>query len=245
MIYFECPDCAEELSAPASLAGEILQCPICAAQAKVPLAEAEPPGEETSLAAIEDDLYHASPEVRVKALRALANHVEGNADAVRMLVRKFRDRDRNVRDVVLGSLLAMKRPELAGTVIRELGAHWSSDVQLREAVFDLTKFGPEAAGPLIEILDETVHYPRRYDPAVVRAVVMLLAEWKQEQAIPLLAKMFRTHFDLHVRDEAAYSLVRVGKPEQWTEIKGLPAGQKRTQGRNLAKAVMAERNIRA
>jgi len=245
MIYFECPECAEELSAPSSLAGEVLQCPVCAAQATVPSPDSAPSGQKRPLKDIDDDLYHATPEVRGRAVQALADHVGDSAEAVHMLIRKFRDRDRNVRDAVMRVLLAMNRPELAGMVVRELGAHWSSDVLLREAVFDLIKFGPAAAGSLIDILDETVHYPRRYDPAAVRASVMLLAEWNQDQAIPLLAKMFRRHFDLHVRDEAAYSLAMVGKPEQWKEIKALPKDQKRVQGRNLAKAVMAERNIRA
>ena len=103
MIYFECSGCAEELSVPASLAGEILQCPVCAAQVKVPFPQAKPPEEQVSLAVIEDDLYHASPDVRVKAVRALSRQVEGNPDAVRMLVRKFRDRDRSVRDAVLSA----------------------------------------------------------------------------------------------------------------------------------------------
>ena len=243
MIYFECPDCKEELSAPSSLAGQVVQCPVCSAQATVPLPADDSADVQTSLAALDDELYHPNPEVRIKAIRTLAKLVGKDDQVVRTLARKFRDHDRNVRDAVIRALLALGRPEVVGMVVRELGGHWSSDVMLREAVFEMAKFGSQAAGSLVEILVETVHYPRRYDPHAVRATVMLLGEWKHVEAIPLLVEMFRRHFDLHVRDEAAYCLARIGKPDEWAEVKKLPADKKRMQARNLAKAVMAERNI--
>ena len=243
MIYFECPDCKEELSAPSSLAGEVLECPVCRTRATVPRPADDSSEEQVSLASLDDELYHPNPDVRVKAVMTLGKLARKDDEVVRALVRKFRDHDRNVRDAAMRALLDIGQPEIVGMLVRELGGHWSSDVLLREAIFDLTKFGRKAAGSLIEILNETVHYPRRYDPHAVRATVMLLGEWKYVEAIPLLAKMFRSHFDLHVRDEAAYCLALIGKPAEWKEVKKLPAGMKRTQARNLAKAVMEERNI--
>lgn len=243
MIYFECPECREELSVPACLAGEAQQCPVCAAQVLAPSPEPAPADGEIDMAAVAEDLQHPNPDVRVKAVKTLAAHGGNSDETVQMLVHKFRDRDRDVRDAVAMALLDIGQPQIVGMVVRELGAHWSADVLCREAVFDLVKFGPGAADSLLDILDETNHYPRRYEPEAVRAAVMLLGELGQVGSIPLLAKMFRRHFDLHVRDQAACSLAMIGKPEDWQAIESVPAGERRMAARRLAKRVMAERNV--
>jgi len=195
------------------------------------------------LDAIAEDLNHPNADVRVKAVRALAVHNPGDASALQMLAHKFRDRNRDVRDAVIMALLEINQPHVVGMVVRELGGHWSSDVLLREAVFDLIKFGPPAAPSLLEILDETNHSPTKHEPQAVLAAIILLGELDYEPAIPLLAKMFRRHFDLHVRDEAAYALAMIGLPDRWAEIQDMPAGKKRPHARKLAKQVMAMRNV--
>ena len=241
MISYECPECGEELMVPASLAGEVQQCPVCGVRTEVPPPQPEP--QDVDLAALTEDLNHPNADVRVKAVKMLAVHSHGDAGALQMLAHKFRDRSRDVRDAVIMALLEVNQPHVVGMLVRELGGHWSSEVLLREAVFDLIKFGPPAAPSLLEILDETNHNPRKYEPQAVLAAVILLGELAHEPAIPLLAKMFRRHFDLHVRDEAANAMAMIGLPDRWKDIKDMPAAKKRPHARTLAKEVMAMRNV--
>ena len=243
MISYECPECGEELSVPTSLAGEMQHCPVCGMRTEVPQPQPQPQPGGVDIEAIAENLRHPNADVRVKAVKALAAHGHGDASALQMLAHKFRDHNRDVRDAVIMALLDIGQPHVVGMVVRELGGHWSSEMLLREAIFDLIKFGPPAAPSLLEILDETNHNPRRYEPQAVLAAVILLGDLGHEPAIPLLAKMFRRHFDLHVRDEAAYAMAMIGLPDRWQDIKGMSAGKKRPHARKLAKEVMAQRNV--
>jgi hypothetical protein len=72
---------------------------------------------------------------------------------------------------------------------------------------------------------------------------MILGLLGEQKAMSLIAKMFRRHFDIHVRDEAAYSLVMIGRPEQWQEITALPASKRRSPAREQAKEVIKENHI--
>jgi len=239
MIEFDCPECGEPLSVPESLAGEILQCPICSTGSKVPSADLEP----LDIEAVTEELHHPNANIRIKAVKTLGKHGAEDDEILRMLAHRFRDRDRDVRSAVMTALLSIDKPEIASMVVKELGGHWSSDVLLREAVFEMVKFGPAACEPLLRILEETNHNLRQYEPSAVLATVIILGELAYEPAIPMLAKMFRRHFDLHVRDEAAYAMAMIARPEEWQAIQSLPSGDKRTKARNLAKQVMARRNV--
>lgn len=239
MIDFECPECGEPLSVPKSLVGEILQCPICGTGTIVPSPDLEP----LDVEAIRAELKHPNPSVRIKAVKTLAKYGDENREVLAMLTHRFRDLDRDVRSAVMTALLSIGKPEIASMVVKELGGHWSSEVLLREAVFEMVKFGTEACEPLLRIIEETNHNLRQYEPSAVLATVIILGELGYEPAIPMLAKMFRRHFDLHVRDEAAYAMAMIGRPDEWRAIQRLPGGEKRTKARNLAKEVMAQRNV--
>jgi HEAT repeat protein len=128
-------------------------------------------------------------------------------------------------------------------LVRDLGGHWVSQAIVHETVREMVKFGPSAGEPLIEILTETNKNPRKYEPDAIKAAIMILGLLGEQKALALIAKMFRRHFDIHVRDEAAYSLVMIGRPKKWREIIAMPEAQRRSPAREQAKEVIKENHI--
>jgi len=242
MIEFKCPQCGEDLSVPSCLAGQSERCLHCRQTVRVPvdtLAE----GASVNLDAIIQSLQSPDAKVRVEGADALGRC--GGPHAVEMLVKAFRDDNKFVREQVMDSLRRIGDPEGVAMLARKLGGQWASEALVHETVRGLVKFGPKAAGPLIDILAEINKHPYKYEPETVRAAVMILGRLGEKAAIELLAKMFRRHFDIQVRDEAAYSLAMIGKPGEWHSLQGEPADRRRGPARELAKQVMRENHILA
>ena len=203
-----------------------------------------PPVEEPAETSVDDlarQLHHHDTKVRCQAAAELGKLK--SLKAIELLVGAFRDADKFVREQTTDSLRQIGDPRAVGMLVRDLGEHWVSPAVVHEAVRELVKFGQPAAEPLIEILTETNKNPRKYEPDAVRAAVMILGLLGEHKALALIAKMFRRHFDIHVRDEAAYSLVMIGRPEQWRDISALPANQRRSPSREHAKEIIQENHI--
>ena len=226
------------MTAPASLAGRTEKCPSCLEITTVP---SEKVPAEANLDNLAQELRHPDTKVRCRAAAQLGKCK--SLKAIELLVGAFRDRDKFVREQTTDSLRQIGDPRAVGMLVRDLGGHWVSSAIVHEAVRELVKFGPAAGEPLIEILTETNKNPRKYEPDAVRAAIMILGLLGEQKAMSLIAKMFRRHFDIHVRDEAAYSLVMIGRPEQWQDIAALPESKRRSPAREQAKEVIKENHI--
>jgi HEAT repeat protein len=238
MITFKCLKCGTPMTVPASLVGQTEECPECMESMVVP-ARAEP--KEADLDNLSKQLHHPETKVRCKAAAQLGNCK--SLKAVELLVGAFRDHDKFVREQVTDSLRKIGDPRGVGMLVRDLGGHWVSAAIVHEAVRELVKFGPTAGQPLIDILTETNKNPRKYEPEAIRAAIMILGLLGEQKALTLIAKMFRRHFDIHVRDEAAYSLVMIDRPEQWRDINALAEGKRRSPAREQAKEVIKSNHI--
>jgi len=238
MIEFKCQHCGAALAVPGCLAGKTDECPSCHEVTSVPSEQV--PG-EAELGKLRAQLRHPDPKARCDAAEALG--LCKSLEAIELLVGAFRDPDKFVREQVTDSLRHIGDPRGVGMLVRDLGGHWVSAAIVHEAVREVVKFGRAAGQPLIDILTETNQNPRQYEPEAVRAAVMVLGRLREERALPLIAKMFRRHFDIHVRDEAAYALGMIGRPDEWRAIAGLPEGQRRSPARELAKDVIKENKI--
>jgi len=228
------------MTVPACLVGQIEECPNCFESMMVP-ARAEPT--EADLDDLARQLHHPEVQVRCKAAAEL-----GNCKSIRsieLLVEAFRDQDKFVREQVTDSLRKIGDPRGVGLLVRDLGGHWISQAIVHEAVRELVKFGPGAGEPLIEILTETNKNPRKYEPEAIRAAIMILGLLGESRALTLIAKMSRRHFDIHVRDEAAFSLVMIDRPEEWRKISELPKTRRRAPAREQARQVIKENHILA
>jgi len=240
MIIFKCARCGAPMSVPQCLVGRSERCPSCGADTHVPQHQDTADG-EVDLDALAENLRHPDVKVRFKAAETLGQC--RGPRAVEMLVHAFRDSDRFVRENVMESLRKIGDPYGVEMLVRDLGRHWVSAATVQEAVRELMKFGQTAGDPLIKILTETNKNPREHEPKAVRAAVMVLGRLGEKRAVALLAKMFRRHFDIHVRDEAAHSLAMVSEPEEYKKIQALPEGRRRTPTRELAKRVIRENHI--
>ncbi|MDP7163001.1 MAG: HEAT repeat domain-containing protein [Phycisphaerae bacterium] len=240
MIIFKCARCGVPMSVPQCLAGRSERCPSCGADIHVPQHQDTADG-EIDLDALAGNLRHPDVKVRFKAAETLGQC--RGPRAVEMLVQAFRDSDKFVREIVMESLRKIGDPYGVEMLVRDLGRHWVSAATVQEAVRELVKFGQAAGDPLIKILTETNKNPREHEPKAVRAAVMVLGRLGEKRAASLLAKMFRRHFDIHVRDEAAHSLAMVCEPEEYKKIQALPEGRRRTPTRELAKRVIRENHI--
>jgi len=238
MIAFKCLHCGAHMTVPASLAGQTETCPSCLETTTIP-SKAVPA--EADLNDLAQQLKHPDTKVRCQAAAELGKFK--SLKAIELLVGAFRDRDKFVREQTTDSLRQIGDPRAVGMLVRDLGGHWVSPAIVHEAVREVIKFGPAAGEPLIEILTETNKNPRKYEPDAVRAAVMILGLLGEQKAMSLIAKMFRRHFDIHVRDEAAYSLVMIGRPEQWRDITALPESKRRSPAREQAKEVIKENHI--
>jgi len=239
MIEFKCQHCGANLAVPACLAGQTDECPSCHAETSVPSGKAS--AEADLLKQLSAQLRHPESKVRRQAAEALGRCK--SLEAIRLLVGAFRDPDKFVREQVTDSLRQIGDPRGVGMLARDLGGHWVSAAIVHEAVRELVKFGPAAGQPLIDILTEANQNPRQYEPEAVRAAVMILGRLGEERALSLIAKMFRRHFDIHVRDEAAYALAMIGRPDEWKAIEGLAERRRRSPARELAKDVIKENKI--
>ncbi|MBT3201049.1 MAG: HEAT repeat domain-containing protein [Phycisphaerales bacterium] len=238
MITYKCVHCGEAMTVPACLAGGTEKCPSCTKDTIVP---PKPPVQEVDLDKLGQQLHHPETKVRCKAAEDLGGCK--SLKAIEMLVGAFRDHDKFVRAQVTDSLRKLADPRGVGMLVRDLGGHWVSAAIVHEAVRELVKFGPIAGPPLIEILTETNKNPRKYEPEAIRASIMILGLLGEQKASSLIAKMFRRHFDIHVRDEAAYSLVMIEHPEQWQEITKLPESKRRSPAREEAKQIIKDKHI--
>ncbi|MBL7221844.1 MAG: HEAT repeat domain-containing protein [Phycisphaerae bacterium] len=238
MITFKCLHCGEHMTVPASLAGQTETCPSCLDTMTVPSGKTP---SEADLDNLARQLRHPDTKVRCQAAAQLGKCK--SLKAIELLVRAFRDPDKFVRAQITDSLRQIGDPRAVGMLVRDLGGHWVSPEIVHEAVREVVKFGQPAGEPLIEILTETNKNPRKYEPDAVRAAIMILGLLGEQKALSLIAKMFRRHFDIHVRDEAAYSLVMIGRPEQWQDISALPANKRRSPAREQAKEVIKENHI--
>jgi len=238
MITFKCLHCGASLTVPASLAGQTENCPSCMETTAVPSAKVPTEADLDNLA---QQLRHPDTKVRCQAAAKLGKCK--SLKAIELLVGAFRDPDKFVREQITDSLRQIGDPRAVGMLVRDLGGHWVSSAIVHEAVREVVKFGQPAGEPLIEILTETNKNPRKYEPDAVRAAVMILGLLGERKALSLIAKMFRRHFDIHVRDEAAYSLVMIGRPEQWQDITALPESERRSPAREQAKEVIKENHI--
>ena len=228
------------MTAPACMVGQPEVCPSCAQTTAVPPRKAPSRDDLETLGA---KLRHPDAQTRCQAAAELG--ACQSLEAIEMLVAAFRDNDKFVRAQVTDSLRRIGDPRGVGMLVRDLGGHWVSPAIVHEAVRELVKFGPSAGPPLIEILTETNKNPRKYEPEAVRASIMILGLLGEKQAMTLIAKMFRRHFDIHVRDESAYSLVMIGRPEEWEKILTLPKNKQRSPAREQAKQVIKEKHILA
>ena len=238
MITFNCLHCGVSITVPACLAGQTEKCPSCLETTPVPSEEVST---ETDLDNFAQQLRHPDTKVRCQAAAELGKCK--SLKAIELLVRAFRDHDKFVREQITDSLRKIGDPRAVGMLVRDLGGHWVSPAVMHEVVREVVKFGPSAGEPLIEILTETNKNPRKYEPDAVRAAIMILGLLGEQKAMSLIAKMFRRHFDIHVRDEAAYSLVMIGRPEQWRAITALPKSKRRSPARDQAKEVIKENRI--
>jgi HEAT repeat protein len=238
MITFKCEHCGVPMTVPACLAGQTEKCPSCLEAMIVPSLKVPSEGDMDDLA---KRLHHPDTKVRCQAATDLGKCK--SLKAIELLVGAFRDRDKFVREQATDSLRHIGDPRAVGMLARDLGGHWVSPAIVHEAVRELVKFGEPAGEPLIEILTETNKNPRKYEPEAVRAAIMILGLLGEQKAMSLIAKMFRRHFDIHVRDEAAYSLVMIGRPEQWRNITALPESKRRSPAREQAKEVIKENHI--
>ena len=238
MITYKCEHCDEPMTVPACQTGKIEKCPSCMKDTTVP---AKPPASELDLDKLAQQLHHPETKVRCQAAADLGGC--GSLQAIEMLVGAFRDHDKFVREQVTDSLRKLADPRAVGLLVRDLGGHWVSAAIVHEAVRELVKFGPIAGPPLIEILTETNKNPRKYEPEAIRASIMILGLLGEQKASALIAKMFRRHFDIHVRDESAYSLVMIERPEQWREITKLPDSKRRSPAREQAKQIIKDKHI--
>jgi len=238
MITFKCLHCGASMTVPASLAGRTEKCPSCLEMTTIP---SEKTHAEEDLDDLAQQLRHPDTKVRRQAAAQLGKYK--SLKAIELLVRAFRDRDKFVREQTTDSLRQIGDPRAVGMLVRDLGEHWVSPAIVHETIREVVKFGPAAGEPLIEILTETNKNPRKYEPDAVRAAVMILGLLGEQKAMSLIAKMFRRHFDIHVRDEAAYSLVMIGRPEQWSAISALPESKRRSPAREQAKEVIKENHI--
>ncbi len=226
------------MTVPACLVGQTEECPTCLESMVVP-AKVVPT--EDDLDTLASQLHHPETKIRCKAAAQLGN--SKSIKAIELLVGAFRDHDKFVREQVTDSLRKIGDPRGVGMLVRDLGGHWISAAIVHEAVRELVKFGPTAGEPLIEILTETNKNPRKYEPEAVRAAIMILGLLGEQRALTLIAKMFRRHFDIHVRDEAAYSLVMIDRPEQWRSINELAENKRRSPAREQAKEVIKSNQI--
>lgn len=238
MITFKCLHCGAPMTVPACLAGQTEKCPSCLETMTVP---SKKDLTEADLDNLAQQLRHPDTKVRCQAAATLGKCKF--LKAITLLVGAFSDRDKFVREQAMESLRQIGDPQAVGMLVRALGGHWVSSMIVHEAVRELIKFGPPAGEPLIEILTETNKNPRKYEPDAVRAAIMILGLLGEQKAMSLIAKMFRRHFDIHVRDEAAYSLVMIGRPEQWRNIATLPENKRRSPAREQAKEVIKENHI--
>jgi len=226
------------MTVPACLVGQSEQCPSCLETVTVPSNKAPT---EAELDELGKKLHHPEIKVRCQAAAELGN--SKSLKAIKLLVEGFRDSDKFVREQTTESLRKIGDPRGVGMLVRDLGGHWISPAIVHEAVRELVKFGPAAGEPLMEILTETNKNPRKYEPDAVKAAIMILGLLGEQKAIGLIAKMFRRHFDIHVRDEAAYSLIMIGRPEKWPDIANLSEHQRRSPARAEAKEVIKENHI--
>jgi HEAT repeat protein len=226
------------MTVPACLAGQTEKCPSCQEAMTVPQKEPLP---AVDLEKLEKQLHH--PETAVRCQAAVELGKCKTLKAIELLVGAFRDRDKFVREQATEALRHIGDPRAVGMLVRDLGGHWISPAIVHEVVREVVKFGPPAGQPLIEILTETNKYPRKYEPEAIRAAIMILGLLGEQNAMALIAKMFRRHFDIHVRDEAAYSLVMIGRPEQWVNIAAMPESKRRSPAREQAKEVIKENHI--
>ena len=238
MITFKCLHCGAPMAVPASLAGETEKCPSCLEATTVPSRRIPT---EADLDKLAQQLHHPDTKVRCQAAAELGKCK--SLKAIELLVGAFRDRDKFVREQATDSLRQIGDPRAVGMLVRDLGGHWVSQAIVHEAVRELVKFGQPAGEPLIEILTETNKNPRKYEPEAVRAAIMILGLLGEQKALTLIAKMFRRHFDIHVRDEAAYSLVMIDRPEKWRKISALTETSRRSPARLLAKEVIKDNHI--
>jgi HEAT repeat protein len=238
MITFKCVHCGEPMTVPACLAGEAEECPSCHKEVTIPSTKAPTKGD---LADLTKRLQHPETKVRCQAAEELGRY--NSINAIELLVASFRDRDKFVREQITESLRQIGNPRAVGMLVRDLGGHWVSQAIVHETVREIVKFGPSAGQPLIEILTETNKNPRKYEPDAIKAAIMILGLLGEKKALALIAKMFRRHFDIHVRDEAAYSLVMIGRPEQWRGISAMSESQRRSPAREQAKEVIKENHI--
>ena len=225
------------MTAPACLVGQPEKCPLCQKDTTIPPS----PRVEADMDELAKQLRHVEVKARCKAASELGKY--SSLKAIELLVGAFRDKDKFVREQATESLRKIGDPRAVGMIVRELGGHWVSQAIVHEAVRELVKFGPQAGDPLIEILTETNKNPRKYEPEAIRAAIMILGLLGEQKAMALIAKMFRRHFDIHVRDEAAYSLVMIGRPEQWRSIANMSETQRRSPARAQAKEVIKENHI--
>jgi HEAT repeat protein len=230
--------CGASLTVPASLAGQTEKCPSCGKVTDIPAGSAPA---EANLDDLAQQLRHPDTKVRCQAAAELGKYK--SMKAIELLVGAFRDRDKFVREQTTDSLRQIGDPRAVGMLVRDLGGHWVSPAIVHEAVREVVKFGQPAGEPLIEILTEINKNPRKYEPDAVRAAIMILGLLGEQKAMSLIAKMFRRHFDIHVRDEAAYSLVMIGRPEEWQGIIALPESKRRSPAREQAKEVIRENHI--
>jgi HEAT repeat protein len=226
------------MTVPDSLAGREEVCPSCHEASTVPSQKMPTESDMDDLA---KQLHH--PEIKVRCQAAAQLGKSKSPKAIELLVGAFRDTNKFVREQVTDSLREIGDPGAVGMLVRDLGGHWVSAAIVHEAVRELVKFGPVAGPPLIEILTETNQNPRKYEPEAVRAAVMILGLLGEQKALALIAKMFRRHFDIHVRDEAGYALIMIDRPEQWKDISTLPESQRRSPSREQAKKVIQENHI--
>ncbi|MCP4376502.1 MAG: HEAT repeat domain-containing protein [bacterium] len=238
MIRFACEHCDEPMAVPDSLAGQKERCPFCNKTSTVPSPKVS---SEPSWDDLAKQLHH--PEIKVRCQAAAELGESNSPKAVELLVNAFRDSNKFVREQVSESLRQIGDPSAVGMLVRDIGGHWVSAALVHEAVREIVKFGPIAGPPLIEILTEINQNPRKYEPEAIRAAVMVLGLLGEQEALSLIAKMFRRHFDIHVRDEAAYALVMIDRPEQWKDISELPEDRRRSPSREQAKKVIQENRI--
>jgi HEAT repeat protein len=226
------------MTVPACQVGKDEQCPACRETVTVPDQTVPTEADMDDLA---KKLHH--PETKIRCAAAAALGRSKSVKAIELLVGAFSDHDKFVREQITESLRKIGDPRAVGMLVRDLGGHWVSPAIVHEAVRELVKFGPSAGDPLIEILTETNKNPRKYEPEAVRAAIMILGLLGEQKALALIAKMFRRHFDIHVRDEAAYSLVMIGRPEQWVDIANMSESKRRSPAREQAKEVIKENHI--
>ena len=225
------------MTVPACLAGQTEKCPSCLEITTVPSREPT----EADMDSLSQQLHHPETKIRCQAAAELGKCT--SLKAIELLVEAFRDRDKFVREQAMDSLRRIGDPRAVGMLVRDLGGHWVSQAIVHEAVRELVKFGPSAGQPLIEILTETNKNPRKYEPDAVKASIMILGLLGEQKALSLIAKMFRRHFDINVRDESAYALAMIGRPEDWSQIAKLPESSRRSPARQLAKEVIKENHI--